>query len=57
MSKKCEVCGKRPQVGHNVSHSNRKTHRRFEPNLQLSTMNGSKQRVCTQCLRTACKTK
>lgn len=34
MSKVCQVTGKRPIVGNNVSHSNIKTKRRFEPNLQ-----------------------
>ena len=34
MSKVCQLTGKRPIVGNNVSHSNRKTKRRFEPNLQ-----------------------
>ncbi|GAA5222186.1 50S ribosomal protein L28 [Membranihabitans marinus] len=33
MSKVCELTGKRPIVGNNVSHSNRKTKRRFLPNL------------------------
>ena len=33
MSKVCQVTGKRPVTGHNVSHSNSKTKRRFEPNL------------------------
>lgn len=33
MSKICQVTGKRPTTGHNVSHSNRKTKRRFLPNL------------------------
>ncbi|MEK7545049.1 MAG: 50S ribosomal protein L28 [Patescibacteria group bacterium] len=33
MSKVCVITGKRPGVGHKVSHSNRKTNRRFEPNL------------------------
>lgn len=33
MSQICEVTGRRPMVGHNVSHSNRKTKRRFIPNL------------------------
>ena len=33
MSQVCELTGKRPQVGNNVSHSNRKTRRRFNPNL------------------------
>jgi large subunit ribosomal protein L28 len=34
MSKVCELTGKKPQVGNNVSHSNNKTKRRFNPNLQ-----------------------
>jgi large subunit ribosomal protein L28 len=34
MSRVCEVTGKRPMVGHNVSHANNKTKRRFLPNLQ-----------------------
>ncbi len=34
MSKVCELTGKRPQVGNNVSHANNKTKRRFNPNLQ-----------------------
>ncbi len=34
MSKVCELTGKRPMVGNNVSHSNKKTKRRFLPNLQ-----------------------
>ncbi len=34
MSKVCELTGKRPITGNNVSHSNRKTRRRFIPNIQ-----------------------
>jgi large subunit ribosomal protein L28 len=33
MSFKCDVTGKKPMYGNNVSHSNRKTRRRFLPNL------------------------
>lgn len=33
MSKVCQVTGKRPMVGNNVSHAHNKTRRRFEPNL------------------------
>ena len=33
MSKVCELTGKRPQVGNNVSHANNRTRRRFNPNL------------------------
>jgi len=34
MAKVCQLTGKRPATGNNVSHSNRKTRRRFLPNLQ-----------------------
>jgi large subunit ribosomal protein L28 len=34
MSQVCQVTGKRPMVGNNVSHANNKTRRRFNPNLQ-----------------------
>ncbi|TAF33821.1 MAG: 50S ribosomal protein L28 [Cytophagales bacterium] len=34
MSKVCEITGKRPRSGNNVSHANNKTKRRFNPNLQ-----------------------
>ncbi len=34
MSKVCQLTGKRPITGNNVSHSKRRTKRRFEPNLQ-----------------------
>jgi large subunit ribosomal protein L28 len=38
MSRRCELTGKTAQVGHRVSHSNRKTKRRFLPNLLDVTM-------------------
>ena len=34
MSRVCEVTGKGPMVGNNVSHANNRTKRRFLPNLQ-----------------------
>ena len=34
MARVCQVTGKRPMVGHHVSHANNKTKRRFLPNLQ-----------------------
>ena len=34
MARVCQITGKRPQVGNNVSHANNKTKRRFYPNLQ-----------------------
>jgi large subunit ribosomal protein L28 len=39
MSWRCELTGKKPLVGHKVSHSNRKTKRRFFPNLRNVTLN------------------
>lgn len=55
----CELCGKKPGFGHNVSHSNRKTNRKFKPNVQHVTLrvNGVRQRmrICTRCLRTLYK--
>lgn len=51
----CDVCGKRPQSGHNVSHANNKTKRVFNPNLQTvrALVEGTSKRirVCTRCLR------
>jgi large subunit ribosomal protein L28 len=38
MARKCPVTGKGVQVGHNVSHSNIKTKRRFLPNLQRQSL-------------------
>ena len=34
MSRVCQVTGKRPRVGNNVSHANNRTKRKFYPNLQ-----------------------
>jgi large subunit ribosomal protein L28 len=53
---KCEICGKTPQFGHNVSHSMRHTKRQFKVNVQKTTIieDGKmrKIKVCTRCLRT-----
>ena len=38
MTWRCQLTGKRAQVGHKVSHSNRKTKRRFFPNLRNVTL-------------------
>ena len=55
MAKICEVCGKKPIVGNNVSHSHRKTRRRWLPNLQRvrAKLSGTVKRikVCTNCLK------
>ena len=56
---KCEVCGKTPQFGHNVSHSNRKTNRQFKPNVQrVKVMENGRlvsKFMCTRCIRTMSK--
>ncbi len=56
MARRCAICGKGPQFGHNVSHSKVRTNRRFQPNLQtgLVVIDGRqvRARVCTRCLRT-----
>ncbi|MFH0942117.1 MAG: 50S ribosomal protein L28 [Chloroflexota bacterium] len=53
---KCDLCGKSPQFGHNVSHSKRHTARRWLPNIHPATLyqGGKPQRLnlCTRCLRT-----
>jgi large subunit ribosomal protein L28 len=38
MSRRCELTGKGPMVGHNVSHANNKTKRVFRPNLQVISL-------------------
>jgi large subunit ribosomal protein L28 len=56
MSKVCEVCGKGKMTGHNVSHSNRKSSRTWDVNLQETTMTvdgkEKKVRACTKCIKT-----
>ncbi len=57
---KCQVCGKGPQFGQNVSFSQKKTKRQFKPNIQRTFVmeGGRKVRkyVCTRCLKTMAKT-
>jgi large subunit ribosomal protein L28 len=59
LAQRCEVCGKGPVSGNNVSHSKVHTKRRFMPNLQNATLLRAgkpvRMRVCTRCLRTAAK--
>jgi large subunit ribosomal protein L28 len=57
MSKVCPITGKRPVTGHNVSHSQRHTKRRWEPNLVQVTLvdaHGRKTRlrISAKALRT-----
>ena len=55
MARKCAVCGKGPSFGHNVSHANNRTIRRWYPNLQTvrTNVDGAVKRirVCTSCIR------
>ena len=55
MARVCSVCGKGPTFGHNVSHANNKTIRRWYPNLQVvrTTVDGQtkRKRVCAGCIR------
>jgi large subunit ribosomal protein L28 len=55
MARICNVCGKGPSVGNNVSHANNKTKRRWKPNLQRvrANLEGTVRYilVCTRCLR------
>lgn len=56
MARKCEICGKGPATGNNVSHAHNKTRRRWLPNLQkvrTVTKSGGTVRVlaCTRCIR------
>ena len=55
MARVCEICGKRPITGHNISHANNKTNRRWYPNLQHArvVVNGvvRRIRVCAQCIK------
>jgi len=55
MAKMCEICGKKPLVGNNISHAHNVTKRRFNPNLQKvrAVYNGRVKRimVCTNCIK------
>lgn len=55
MAAKCELCGKGPQFGNNVSHANNKTRRRWNVNLRPvhAKLNGGNKRmsVCTSCIK------
>lgn len=61
MARVCEVCGKGPQSGNNISHAHNVTKRRFEVNLRpvRAKVNGAtrRMRVCTSCLRSGKVTK
>lgn len=59
MSRVCEVCGRGKMAGKNVSHSNRKSNRTYEVNLQKAVIevDGKEKTVkaCTKCIKTSKK--
>ena len=61
MARRCEICGKGPAFGRNVSHAHNVTRRRFLPNIQTvrAVVNGGikRLRVCTRCIRSGKVTK
>jgi len=55
MAKVCDICGKAPVSGNNISHAHNLTRRRWLPNLQVvrTKVNGRTKRlkVCTNCIK------
>ena len=55
MAKVCDICGKKPVTGNNISHAHNLTRRRGEPNLQnvRAKVGGrtKRLRVCTTCIK------
>jgi large subunit ribosomal protein L28 len=55
MAQTCDVCGKGPQFGNNISHAHNVTRRRWNVNLQAvkALVNGAPKRirVCTSCIK------
>jgi len=61
MAQVCEICGKGPQFGNNISHAHNVTRRRWNVNLRpvkAKAGGGSKRiRVCTSCIKAGKVTK
>ena len=61
MAAVCEICGKKPFFGMSVSHSHRRTQRRWNPNVQRvrALVNGTPGRLyaCTSCIKAGKVTK
>lgn len=61
MARTCEICGKGPSYGNNVSHAHNLTRRRWNPNLSRvhAIVYGARKtlRVCTACIRAGKVTK
>lgn len=55
MAQVCKICGKGPKTGNNVSHSHKKSRRRWLPNLQRVRImldgRPMRVRVCTTCIK------
>ena len=55
MAQVCDICGKGPQFGNNISHAHNITRRRWSVNLQavkaLVNGNAKRLRVCTSCIK------
>ena len=57
MAANCDVCGKGPSFGHSISHSHRRTKRRWNPNIQRvralvdAGVTPKRLNVCTSCLK------
>ncbi|CAN5680754.1 MAG: 50S ribosomal protein L28 [Actinomycetota bacterium] len=61
MASVCQMCGKHPSFGMSISHSHRRTKRRWNPNIQRvrAEVNGASRRmhVCTSCIKAGRVTK
>jgi large subunit ribosomal protein L28 len=61
MAQVCDICGKGPQFGNNISHAHNVSRRRWNVNLQAvkALVNGASKRirVCTSCIKTGKITK
>jgi len=55
LAQRCDICGKGPQFGHQISHAHNVTKRRWNPNLQRVKVKIGKRRqtlrVCTRCIK------
>jgi large subunit ribosomal protein L28 len=55
MARICDLCGKGPQYGNNISHAHNVTKRRWNPNLRSvhAVVNGATRKInaCTNCIR------
>ena len=61
MARVCEICGKGPRFGNQISHAHNVSSRVWYPNLQKVrvVLNGARRRrrVCTRCIRSGAVTK